>query len=390
MIKGESIICVSNTTWYGKYTKSTVQLMSLLAEYNDVFFIEYPFTVKDIFTTVIGKQSAPILRMLGIKKRLKQIKVNGSSVVHHYVMPPVLPINFIKNKKVFNFLYRLNTRYYRNRVLKGLKVENPIVVNAYNPFYGLPLLGKLKEKLSVYYCYDGTDVNRYGKRILPIEEAFSKSVDVIITTSDHLKESRIAHNKKTYVVKNGVDFELFSPFRKKTVSKKNTPKKIGYIGSLDERFDIDCVEHAVRQLPDFIFEFTGDLRNQTIKERLNNYENVIFFPAIAPDEVPALLATYDLGIIPYIANEINKNIYPLKINEFLAVGIPVVMTDFAILPEFGRFVQTAESKEKFTTLIASEIDLDTDQKIEERVVFARSNSWKERARSFAEILSKYS
>jgi hypothetical protein len=29
-------------------------------------------------------------------------------------------------------------------------------------------------------------------------------------------------------------------------------------------------------------------------------------------------------------NEVNKNIYPLKINEYLAVGVPVVMTAFAI------------------------------------------------------------
>ena len=46
MLKGKNIICISQTTWHGEFTKSTVQLLSLLAKNNNVVFIEYPFTVK--------------------------------------------------------------------------------------------------------------------------------------------------------------------------------------------------------------------------------------------------------------------------------------------------------------------------------------------------------
>jgi hypothetical protein len=59
------------------------------------------------------------------------------------------------------------------------------------------------------------------------------------------------------------------------------------------------------------------------------------------------LAKYDLGIIPYKMNEVNRNIYPLKINEYLAVGVPVVMTAFADLTDFKSTVKAASSREFF-------------------------------------------
>ena len=104
MIKGKNIICISQTTWHGEFTKSTVQLLSLLAEHNNIFFVEYPFTLKDVVMSMLGKQKAQVSRMLGFKKRIVDEKTENGAVVKHLVMPPVLPIDFIKNKTAFKFL----------------------------------------------------------------------------------------------------------------------------------------------------------------------------------------------------------------------------------------------------------------------------------------------
>ncbi|MFA8437011.1 MAG: glycosyltransferase [Marinifilaceae bacterium] len=391
MIEGENIICISNTTWYGQYTKSTVQIMSMLARRNRVVFVEYPFTIKDIFTSIFGKQNAPVARMLGLKKRLQIIKTENASKVRHLVVPPVVPVDFIKNDKIFQFFFRFNKFIYKRVLLKTIKklnLSNPIIITAYNPFYGLPLIGKLKEKSNIYYCYDGIGTRRHGERIYEIDELFSKSVDGIITTSDHLNRNKKKMNPHSYVVKNGVDFKLFTTQAKSNISPLEIRKKIGYIGSLDHRFDIDTVEHAIQKLSQFDFEFTGNLRNGSIKQRLEKYSNVKFYPAIAPKEVPSLLAEYDLGIIPYLENAINRNIYPLKINEYLAVGVPIVMTSFADLPEFKRYVSTANSKDDFVQKILNEIRNDQDKLIPERIRFAESNSWENKAIEFGSILKK--
>ena len=105
------------------------------------------------------------------------------------------------------------------------------------------------------------------------------------------------------------------------------------------------------------------------------------------NDVPKLLATYDVGIIPYLANEANKNIYPLKINEYLAVGVPVVMTPFAKLDEFNKVISVISESKSMELLLKEEIENDSSERIALRVEFAKSNSWDSRAALFSSIIS---
>lgn len=391
MIEGKNIICISQTTWHGEFTKSTVQLLSLLAEKNTIVFVEYPFTVKDVVMSLLGKQRAQVSRMLGLKKRIIEEKTDSGAIVKHLVMPPVLPVDFIKNESIFKKFFSINVLIYKNQLrktIKKLKLDNPIIITAYNPMYGLPMIGKLNEYLNVYYCYDGMDTQRHKSRIYSIEEQFCKQVDGIITTSDYLNAEKHKLNAQSYVVKNGVDFKLFEPHAKKNVSSPSAQKKVGYIGTLDFRFDIDIMEYAVQELPQVQFEFTGYLLNQNIKESLSKYDNVAFFKSVKAHQVPELLSKYDLGIIPYKMDEVNKNIYPLKINEYLAVGVPVVMTAFANLTEFKAIVKSAENKTLFKSYIENELKHDNDLLIKERIEFAKFNSWESRMVQFGNVLEK--
>lgn len=392
MLEGKNIICISQTTWHGEFTKSTVQLLSLLAEKNTVVFVEYPFTLKDVIMSLLGKQRAQVARMLGFKKRVIDEKTDNGAIVKHLVMPPVIPVDFIKNESIFKKVFSINAFIYKNQLrhtIKKLMLDNPIIITAYNPMYGLPMIGELNEYLNVYYCYDGMDTQRHKSRIYDIEQQFCKQVDGIITTSDYLKSEKQKLNSQCVVVKNGVDFKLFEPHAKKSVSSQSSLKKVGYIGTLDFRFDIDCMEFAIQELPQVQFEFTGYLLNQSIKERLSKYENVAFFKSVKPHEVPELLSKYDLGIIPYKMDEVNKNIYPLKINEYLAVGVPVVMTAFANLTDFKSMVKSAENKALFKSHIENELKNDNDNLIKERIEFAKLNSWENRAAEFGNNLEKF-
>jgi glycosyltransferase involved in cell wall biosynthesis len=392
MIKDRDIICISYTTWYGKYTNSGVQILSRLAKNNRIIFIEYPFTWKDVFTSLAGKQEAPVKMMLGLKRRLEVVDTEVESKVVRMVVPPVLPVDWIKNNTVFNFFFKYNSWVYKqsvNRMIKKLGLKDPIVITAYNAFYGLAMIGNLNEDLNIYYCYDGLEVRRHGPRIIGVDEDFSRKADGIIATSDFIKTEKETFNSKCFVVKNGVDFDLFNA-RAKTDVTKNKRKIVGYIGSLDHRFFIDIVENAIKNQPGYDFHFTGDLRHPPIKQRLEKYANVTFFEPIKANEVPALLATYDVGIIPYTLTEYNKSIYPLKINEFLAVGVPVVMTTFADLSDFTGMVSLASTNEEFIQGLKFELENDSSELIKKRIDFAKSNSWDSRTNAFGAVLKKLS
>lgn len=392
MLKGEDIICIANTSWFGNYAKSTVQILERLARNNRVLFVEYPYTIKDIYATLKGKQQAPVKRMLGLEKRLQLIDTNVGSQVYNLVIPPGIPVFFLKNERLFDLFFPVNVLIYKLTLkwaMRKIGFKNPIAITAYNPIFGLALLNKMGEKSHIYYCYDGVESVFFGKRIFEIENRFSELVKAIITTSDYLKAEKVKLNPNSFVVKNGVDFPVFKVFSKTEVYGRER-KRVGFIGSLDPRFDIDTVEYAVSKLQDFDFEFTGDMRNETLKSRLRKFSNVKFFDPIKPNDVPELLATYDVGIIPYIVNEVNKNIYPLKINEYLAVGVPVVMNAFADLPEFSGLVSVATDRDDFVRKLIAETEDDSGQLIRKRIDFASGNSWDARAESFGNIIEKMS
>ena len=391
MTEGKNILCISNTTWEGFYTKSTVQIMSLLARSNNILFVEYPSTIKDVITTVLGKSRTPVLRMLGLKKRLITVKPEPGVSLFHLVIPPVIPIEFLKLPAVYNFLLKINSRIYAKSVrsaLRKLQMENIVCVNAYNAIYGNTLIGKLDEKLHVFYCYDGPNTGRYGQKAVAADQSFSGKVDGVIVTSEFLANTLRDFNSEIHVVKNGVDFKLFNQYAKKSPSKKGTRKKIGYIGSLDQRFDIDTIEYTIEKLSEYDFEFTGDLMNREIERRISKYHNVRFMLPVPPDAVPALLQKCDAGLIPYLCNEYTKNIYPLKINEYLSVGVPVVLTSFAVLPEFNEIVSFTSGKEEFCEALVREIEGDSMEKIEKRIHFAANNSWEERANQFDRLVGQ--
>jgi len=387
----QNIICVSNTTWEGFYTKSTVQLLSLIAKNNKVLFVEYPFTVKDLLMTLLGKSSAPVARMLGIKKRLVAKQTAFDSTVYQLIVPPMLPFAAFKSDWLYNLLLNINAAIYSRSVrrsLRKLKMDEPCCINAYNSIYGLKLNGKLNEKLHLFYCYDGPDTLRYGARAAQADEKLAQIADGVIVTSDYLANTMRHLNSNIEVVKNGVDFKLFRK-EAKTDIRTTKRKKVGYIGSIDHRFDLETVEYAVQHLPHYDFEFVGDQMNKNVAQQLQKYPNVNFLPPVQAHEVPALLKQCDVGLIPYLCTEYTKNIYPLKINEYLSVGVPVVLTAFAHLPEFSNIVSFASSKEDFCKAIEREIKNDSVIKISERIKYAEQSSWENRAVEFEQVIKGF-
>lgn len=389
-MENENILCISYTTWDGPYTKSVVQILSRLARRNKILFVEYPFTFKDAIVGLLKKGDAPCRRIWGWDSRIQIKRTEIGTEIFTFVAPPVIPTNFIKNESLFRLIHKINTIIFNhsvNKALATLKMDKAIIVNAYNCYFGLTMIGKMKEKANIYYCYDGMATDRHGNRALVYDQLYSKQVDAVIVSSDHLYEEKAKWNHKVFVVKNGVDIDLFSPFAKKNTCERER-KKVGYIGSIDQRFDIEMVAHAVAHLPHVDFEFVGDLRNKEVFDALSVYDNVRFLPPILSTDVPSLLSTYDAGMIPYIINDINKNIYPLKLNEYLAVGVPVVLTQFASLPEFEGFASFATTKEQFLDYLIFEIENDTKDKIVQRRKFAKENSWEDRSLLFEQAIEK--
>lgn len=94
------------------------------------------------------------------------------------------------------------------------------------------------------------------------------------------------------------------------------------------------------------------------------------------------MACFDIAINPQILNEVTIGNYPRKIDEYLAMGKPTVATENKAMSIFKDHTYLGKKKEDYIDLIEKALAVNTDQKQQERISFARKHSWEN---SVAEI-----
>ena len=140
--------------------------------------------------------------------------------------------------------------------------------------------------------------------------------------------------------------------------------------------------------PQFDFHFIGRVVTP-LAEQLNVLQNVKFFGAVAPERLPGMMQHFEAGIIPFVKNDFTRNIYPMKVNEYLAMGVPVVSTGFARFFDLDDFIELADDETTFSAKLKEVIDSNSDLKRLQRKTKANSNSWEQKSTEFENILMRY-
>lgn len=387
MIQGHDIICHALPTWDGDYMKAVVQLMAQLARHNRVLYVNYAYTYKDLFNARLHGNTELEQLISGKNGRLhsRQKFPNGELFILY--PPPVVPTNWIKSDAAYHKMQErqaLRVGKEINKAMQQLHFQEPIVINAFNPQFGLPLLYHFNERMTLYYCYDEISAADWCKVHGPaVENAYMDKVEGVVVTSEGLYKSKSKVNANCFLVKNGVDHDLFATAMKEEISAQKT---IGYIGSVDNRLDFDLLEAVAKNFENCKIKLIGRVTDDRAHALERQYANVQLTGAKQPKELAAELKEVDLGLIPFITNEFTKNVYPLKVNEYLAAGKAVVSTHFAPLHEFHEFISIAENREDFIAAMARELNNDSMEKRRARSAFAANNSWANRAEQFSTVI----
>lgn len=377
---------MSSTEWGGNYIKPTVELMKVLSSRNKLLFVNSPYTIVDVYSGFAGKKEVNLRRALGLTNRL--VKFTPMEGAEAYLLtPPVgLSINFLSKGPLYKISLKINAWLVRKSVRKALKklnmTEDLIHIVAFNPGMGLMNGRQYGEKTLIYHCYDEV---RGGNAWLKkhgvwLEEAFMKMIDGVIVSSRGLYESKIKQCANCFVVKNAVNINLFKQGFHEQAPEQQT---IGYVGTIDDRLDYDILHHLFTSLPQTRFVFVGRILNPQGLAILKKYPNVSIEGPKPPEELPAYLKTFSAGIIPFVKNTFTKGIYPMKINEYLAAGLPVISTGFGDMIEFEQLISIGDTKETFLEHCLDEIVNDTVEKKHIRLHTASKNTWINRADEFS-------
>jgi len=114
--------------------------------------------------------------------------------------------------------------------------------------------------------------------------------------------------------------------------------------------------------PDWSWVFVGPL--QTSAEEISSKPNVRLLGFKDHRELPDYVRNFDVCIVPYVKSAYTETVVPVKINEYLAAGKPVVSTDLPTIREFNAqhnvLIATENSSDKFLKAIEDALRLPKD------------------------------
>jgi glycosyltransferase involved in cell wall biosynthesis len=379
--------------WTGDYMKSTVALTRELAASYRILYVEHPPTYTSLGRDALSESLTDAAHALGRRRtqvrRIDTAKENNP--IHVLTPPPVWPMNRLPAALYDRVLAR-NAQTVRRAVqpwLDTLSMTSPVVLNALNPHYGAALAGAFDEQSRVYYCFDelrARDWNgRHGGRL---EDRYVQQVDAVISSSPGLHERLSAQHDNAYLVPNGVNFSLFNRAASPPSPPAGRAPCIGYVGSLGSRIDVDLVTRLIEAHPEWQFRFVGRITAPSV-ERLRRYDHVTLTGPKPPADLPDEIRRMDVGLIPFVRNDFTRCIYPLKANEYLAAGLPVVSTAFADLSDLQGVLSIARTANQFIEAVEASVQgRGNEERRRQRIEVAASNRWRHRAVDVRAVLKR--
>ena len=383
------------------YSSVSLSMAKEFAKNNRVFYINKPYSVKDFVLNVNNKkvrERAPKLLTNRIQYETLE-KIPNNFVAATPTLS--LPINWLPAGKTYDYLHNYNRHVVLKTVEKCIRdysIKKFIYLNCYNPYGAAVLPKSFGATLNVYQSIDDIAENDYTRKHgLKLENEAVREADVTLVTSQELWNLKSQVSKDTYIMNNAVDNSVFRRTMSETFPQpeelaNRTGKVVGFIGNLDElRVNYPLIRKAALAHPDKTFLLVGPLNNTEYLELgLPDLPNVIFTGGKNLYELPQYLQYMDCCLIPFLCNTLTRSIYPLKINEYLTAGKPVISTNFSVdIRSFRDHIYLADDEETFVKLIDTALLPQPAGIVQNRIALAESNTWTARIAQFWKILDPY-
>lgn len=189
---------------------------------------------------------------------------------------------------------------------------------------------------------------QYLERLSENYQQILQNADLVFTNCDPVKQSFVGLNSQIEIVPNGSEiFDQDHHWSKPEVLNNLSGPIIGYVGNLSDRIDIELFKYIATNNPDWNIVIIGSAHGSAQIFELVKYENIHLLGVKPYQEAIQYIKNFDVGIIPHINNKLTKNMNPLKLYVYFAIGIPIVATSIPNIDEFRESIYIADNKEKF-------------------------------------------
>jgi glycosyltransferase involved in cell wall biosynthesis len=209
------------------------------------------------------------------------------------------------------------------------------------------------------------------------------TADAVVAVSPALAaQARVLAGREAELIPNGVSPE-FSIARAPQALERGSVT-LGYFGHLTRAwFDWDLVCRVGQRRPDWRIHLVG--YGDVAPARLPG--NVILHGKVRREELASYASNWDVGIIPFRRSRLAASADPIKLYEYLALGLPVVASGVTPPPGVDGLVVCAEDERSFIAGVLRAAAGEPEE-VEQRRAFADCCTWEGRVNRLLELLER--
>jgi glycosyltransferase involved in cell wall biosynthesis len=381
-LRGRSIVCVGFADWGEALWTNQQHLMSRLARDNRVLFVESLGLRRP---TLAGRDVRRLLRR-GRRGLSGPRPADGL----HVLSPLVLPFHGAAAVRALNG--RLLRALVR-RALHRLSLEGDVLW-AYVPQAEV-LLETLRPRIVVYHCVDDIAVQKGidTASFRAAEERFARRADLVLASSPPLAERMRRLSANVLYAPNVADHAMFARAldrgREDPGMAALPHPRLVFTGAVAEKkLDFGLLARMARLRPRWSIALVGPVGEgdpYTDVSALEALPNLHVLGPRAHERLPEVLRAADVGLIPYAVNDLTRSVFPMKVYEYLAAGLPVVSTPLPSL-DGVEAVLRADRPEGIVELVETELAAASEAARRARSAVAEAHSWDARLAEIAEAV----
>ena len=378
-LQGRDIVCVGFADWDTALQTNQHHLMKRLATENRVLFVESLGLRRP---QLAGRDVRRIVRRLS-----RGLSGTREADGLHVLSPLVLPLHTNAFVRALN---RHLLGMFVRRATRKLGMHRPILW-AYVP-QAESLLEVLQPELVVYHCVDdiaaqpGIDAASFRAA----ETRFAARADLVLASAPGLAERLRSISDNVIYAPNVADTALFASALEdgpidSALAALSAPRIVFTGAVVATKLDIGLLIELARSKPSWSFALIGPVGvgdPSTDVSALASAPNIHLLGARAYEQLPSVLRGADAGLIPYARNRLTDSIFPMKVYEYLAAGLPVVATPLPSLTGIEA-VASAPDADGIARLLDEALAKDTPERRAKRAQAAATHSWEGRIEQIA-------
>lgn len=341
----------------------------------DFFPVSWKYLIRDLARTRIFPRQGKVIH----RTPLTIVRKRHAKLYHCSTVASVVRPNHLASELA--------------RAVQKTGVKNPVLWIT-NPLH-VEMIGCLDESLVIFDAVDNwmrhQNFQMQREVLRQNYRAIAESANIIFGVSQNLLDELFPNHPRARWIPNGVDCALFSPLIPLDSHIEKLPRpRIGYAGVIEERFDADLVCGLAERNPTYSFIIAGMIWNSEIRKKLRTGKNIALLDQYIPGpRFSSVMNTFDVVIIPHRINSFTRGMNPMKMYEALALGKPIVSTRIQGVEMFPDLVRVADSPEAFTQMLHEELQADSPERRQVRVVRAQEHSWTSRIRRIEQLMSEF-